>query len=265
MWSLGRHLRKSSLAHDQLESMIVQRNLALQALSKRLLTMQDTERRRVARDLHDCTGQTLTALKMSVAELESRLEQNQCTAGVLCDITALADQALQEIRTTSYLLHPPLLDEAGFTAAAQWYVEGFCERSGIKAKLDFKDEYGRFPIEIETALFRVLQEGLTNVHRHSGSLGVSVRFARYPETVILEIADCGRGLPPGVLIRMGDASSDSGVGLIGMCERLRDLNGNLEIESDERGTILRAIVPLPSMAHFAQTDCGQAAFLAQAV
>lgn len=107
----------------------------------------------MARDLHDSTGQTLTALKMSLAVLEEKLEQNQCTSGVLSEIAALADKALQEIRTTSYLLHPPLLDEAGFTSAAYWYVEGFAQRSGIKVKFDFGIELERLPITIETALF----------------------------------------------------------------------------------------------------------------
>ena len=265
MWSLSKHSRKSALSHAQLESLVVQRTMALQTLSQRLLNMQDEERRRVARDLHDGTGQTLTALKMSVADLERRLQQNQCTSGVLCDIAALADQALQEIRTTSYLLHPPLLDEVGFTAAAQWYVEGFAQRSGITAKLDFATELERLPIEIETALFRVLQESLTNVHRYSGSPEVSIRFQRQAETVILEITDCGRGIPTELLSRLREASSESGVGLAGMRERLNDLSGKLEIESDGHGTSLRAIVPLPAIAQSAQyRDCRQVALSSHA-
>jgi two-component system NarL family sensor kinase len=210
MWNLSKHSRKSALSHAQLESLVVERTIALQTLSQRLLKMQDEERRRVARDLHDCTGQTLTALKMSVANLEKRLQEGQCTSGVLCDIAALADQALQEIRTTSYPLHPPLLDEAGFSAAAQWYVEGFAQGSGIKARLEFATELERLPIAVETALFRVLQESLTNVHRYSGSPEVSIRFQRQAETVILEIADCGHGIPPELLNRLRKVSSVSG-------------------------------------------------------
>jgi len=248
MWSFSRDSRKLALSHAQLESLVV----ALQNLSQRLLRMQDEERRRVARDLHDSTGQTLTALKMSVADLEKRLQENQCTSGVLCDIAALADQALQEIRTTSYLLHPPLLDEAGFSAAAQWYAEGFAKRSGIKARLDFATEPERLPIAIETALFRVLQESLTNVHRYSGSPEVSLRFQRQAEAVILEIADSGRGIPLELLNRLREASPETGVGLAGMRERLNDLNGELEIESNDRGTSLRAIVPLPAIAQVAR-------------
>jgi len=161
----------------------------------------------VARDLHDSTGQTLTALKMSLAVLEEKLEQNQCTSGVLSEIAALADQALQEIRTTSYLLHPPLLDEAGFTSAAQWYVDGFAQRSGIKVKFDFGTELERLPITIETTLFRVLQESLTNVHRHSGASEVQIRFQRQAETVILEIRDCGCGIPTELVNRLREANS----------------------------------------------------------
>ncbi|MFY9676601.1 MAG: histidine kinase, partial [Terriglobales bacterium] len=157
--------------------------------------MQDAERRRIARDLHDVTGQTLAALKMAVAELQRRLECNLSTESVLRDIDTLADQALQEIRTTSYLLHPPLLDEIGFSAAAEWYVEGFAKRSGIKAQLDLTTEDKRMPIEIETALFRVLQESLTNVHRYSGSPEVIIRFERRDETAILEVGDRGHGIP----------------------------------------------------------------------
>jgi signal transduction histidine kinase len=245
MWILSKHLKKSGLSHAQLESLVSQRTIALQNLSQRLLKVQDEERRRVARDLHDSTGQTLAALKMGIAVLEERLKQQQCTSDVLSEIAALADQAIQEIRTTSYLLHPPLLDEAGFNSAAQWYVDGFGKRSGIKVRLDLATKRERLPITIETVLFRVLQESLTNVHRHSGALEVSIRFQYQAETVMLEIRDCGRGIPMERLTRLREANSETGVGLAGMRERLTELNGKLEIESDRHGTSLRAIVPLP--------------------
>jgi two-component system NarL family sensor kinase len=245
MWILSKNLKKSGLSHAQLESLVSQRTIALQNLSQRLLKVQDEERRRVARDLHDSTGQTLAALKMGIAVLEERLKQIQCTSDVLSEIAALADQAIQEIRTTSYLLHPPLLDEAGFNSAAQWFVDGFGKRSGIKVRLDLATKHERMPISIETALFRVLQESLTNVHRHSGALEVSIRFQYQAETVLLEIRDCGRGIPMERLARLREADSETGVGLAGMRERLNELNGKLEIESDCHGTSLRAIVPLP--------------------
>jgi two-component system NarL family sensor kinase len=260
MWIRSKHSGKVALSHAQLELLVLQRTAALQSLSQRLLKVQDEERRRVARDLHDSTGQTLTALKMSVAVLEQRLRENQNPSDALSEIAALADQALQEIRTTSYLLHPPLLDEAGFTSAAQWYVDGFAKRSGIKVKFDFTTPLERLPVAIETALFRVLQESLTNVHRHSGAREVSISFLQQAETVTLEIRDWGRGIPIERLNGLRETSSETGVGLAGMRERLNDLNGKLEIESDAHGTRLRAIVPIPPIARRVPEDSVGIAF-----
>lgn len=243
MWARSTDSKRGTLSHAQLESLVLQRTVALRNLSQRLLRVQDEERRRVARDLHDSTGQTLTTLKISVALLQAKLGQDHCTLDMLSDIAALADQALQEIRTTSYLLHPPLLDEVGFPSAAQWYVDGFAKRSGIKVTLELETGRERLPNTIETALFRVLQESLTNVHRHSGALEVNIRFQRQAETVILQIRDYGRGIPTHLLQRLRQAGTDTGVGLAGMRERLNDLNGQLEIESDGHGTTLRATVP----------------------
>jgi two-component system, NarL family, sensor kinase len=250
MWLSVKNFRgRPSRAH--LESLLLQQTAALRKLSQQLLKVQDEERRKVARDLHDHTGQTLAALKMAAASLELKLQEKQETAGVLSDISALADQALKEIRTTSYLLHPPLLDEVGFTAAAQWYVQGFGERSGISVTVNFAKLPKRLPAEIEIALFRVLQEGLTNVHRHSQSSSVAVCFLYHPEAVVLEITDCGCGVPAQMLQRLGDGTAEVGVGLAGMRERLDELNGALSINSDASGTTLRAIVPLTP----AEDDC----------
>ena len=166
MWSLSKRSRQMSLSHAELEGTIVERTEEVQNLSQRLLKVQDEERRRLARNLHDTTGQTLTALKISASLL-----QEDCKL-----IVALADQAINEIRTMSYLLHPPLLDEVGFRCAAEWYVEGFSKRSGIDVTFDFATEHQRLPIAIETALFRILQESLTNVHRHSKAKRASVRY-----------------------------------------------------------------------------------------
>jgi signal transduction histidine kinase len=246
MRNVSKHLRKSAVSRARFESEGLERTAALQNLSQQLLQVQDEERRRVARDLHDSTGQTLAALKMNLVLLEGKLPQDQRTSGLLSETEALADQALREIRTTSYLLHPPLLDEAGFSSAAQWFVEGFAKRSGVKVRMDIEPQAERLPIAVETALFRVLQEGLTNAHRHSGTLEISICFQHQLETVILEIRDCGRGIAPAVLSRLRAASSESGVGLAGMRERLNKLNGKLEIEADDHGTLLRAIVPLPA-------------------
>jgi two-component system NarL family sensor kinase len=244
MWIRPKHSGYDARSNAQLESLVLQGAVAVQNLSHRLLKVQDEERRRIARDLHDSTGQTLIALKISADLLRKQLEQDPCASGAISEIVALADQALKEIRTLSYLLHPPLLDEAGFTSAARWYCEGFAKRSGITVKLDLVAEHERLPIAIEIALFRVLQESLTNVQRHSGALEVSIRFQRQAETAILEIEDFGRGIPQNMLKRLRAASAETGVGLAGMRERLHELSGKCEIESDGRGTRLRAIVPL---------------------
>jgi signal transduction histidine kinase len=198
----------------------------------------------VARDLHDSTGQTLTALKISVVLLQRKLGDDNEIKEELSQIERLAESALQEIRTTSYLLHPPLLDEAGFASAAKWYIEGFARRSGMSVRTDFGQEAERLPTTVEIALFRVLQESLTNVHRHAGTSEVDVNFRREPQTRILEIRDYGRGIPKRLMTRMGTPVRDSGVGLAGMRERLNELSGDLEIERADPGTMVRAIVPV---------------------
>jgi anti-sigma regulatory factor (Ser/Thr protein kinase) len=250
LWTLSRHRSKLAIrqSRSQLELLVLERTEALQALSQRLLRVQDEERRRVARDLHDSSGQTLTALKISIELLRRKLDNGEGTREELRGIALLADEALQEIRTTSYLLHPPLLDEVGFTSAAQWYVEGFAQRSGMKVRMEFAQPAERLPNSIETTLFRVLQESLTNVHRHSGASEAEVRFLREADAVILEVRDYGCGIPQELLSRLGQSVRDSGVGLSGMCERLNELKGDLEITSADPGTRLRAIVPLSSRA-----------------
>ena len=265
MWTISKHSRQLALSHAQLESVILERTAELQSLSQRLLKVQDEERRKLGRDLHDSTGQTLVALKISVSFLQENCKRDPSTLAMVSDVSKLADQAIDEIRTMSYLLHPPLLDEVGFRCAAEWYVEGFAKRSGINVSLTLTTDRERLPIMMEIALFRVLQESLTNVHRHSGASQVSVCFQRQSETAILEIRDSGRGIPADRLARLRGASAQTGVGLAGMRERLNELKGNLEIESDRHGTILRAIVPVPTTARFGQPgDCRQVASFAYA-
>jgi two-component system NarL family sensor kinase len=237
----GRGPRQS---YSQLETLVLERTAALQNLSQQLLRVQDEERRRVARDLHDSTGQTLTALKISVALLQRKLGDDNEIAEELSEIERLTESALREIRTTSYLLHPPLLDEAGFASAAKWYIEGFAQRSGMRVRADFGQEAERLPSTIEIALFRVLQESLTNVHRHAGTSEVDVSFWREPQARILEVRDYGRGIPKRLMTRLGTPVRDSGVGLAGMRERLNEIRGGLEIEQADPGTRVRAIVPV---------------------
>ena len=250
MWNLSWQQSKQTLrqSRSELEMQVLEGTAALQNLAQKLLRVQDEERRRVARDLHDSTGQTLTALKISVNLLQRKLHHDEATREALSEIASLADEALQEIRTTSYLLHPPLLDESGFASAAQWYLAGFAQRSGIKVRVDFSSEVERLPGRIENALFRVLQEGLTNVHRHSGSFEVDVRFRCEGLIVTLEVRDYGCGIGREFPNRPGAAIPDCGVGLAGMRERLNELEGELEIESADPGTRLRATVPLLALS-----------------
>jgi two-component system NarL family sensor kinase len=265
MWILSKQSRQMAPSHAQLESAILARTAELQSLSQRLLKVQDEERRKLARDLHDSTGQTLAALKISVSSLHDACKQDSSTLGLVSEVAALADQAIDEIRTMSYLLHPPLLDEVGFRCAAEWYVEGFAKRSGIKVTLDLATERERLPDSVEIALFRVLQESLTNVHRHSGAARVRIHFLRQPETTILEIRDFGSGIAAERLARLRGSRAQIGVGLAGMRERLTELNGQLEIESDGHGTTIRAIVPVLATVSFAQPgDCGQMGLSASA-
>jgi len=176
----------------------------------------------------------------------------------------LADQAIQEIRTMSYLLHPPLLDEVGFACAAEWFIEGFAKRSGINVKAEITNSRERLPKKMEIALFRVLQESLTNVHRHSKASDASVQFQHQPEAVILEIRDSGRGIPSERLRLLRQAGPGTGVGLAGMRERLHELNGKLEIESDDNGTRMRAVIPRYAMARSQVGDYGQTTASGQA-
>ncbi len=226
-------------AHDALESLVEQRTAALRRLSVKLLRVQDEERRRIARELHDSLGQDLTAAKICIDMLS---QEKKLDSPHLRDARSLVDRCISDTRTLSHLLHPPLLDEAGFASAAKWYVEGFGQRSGIRTQLELPDQIHRLPIQMETALFRILQEALTNVHRHSGSRAVQVKVAIEKDRVILTVRDFGMGVPREVLDRFWK-TGNVGVGLAGIRERLKELNGALEIESNLDGTLLRATIP----------------------
>jgi signal transduction histidine kinase len=227
-------------AHDALESLVEERTIALRRLSVKLLRVQDEERRRIARELHDSLGQDLTAAKICIDMLS---QEKKLDSPHLRDARSLVDRCISDTRTLSHLLHPPLLDEAGFVSAAKWYVEGFGQRSGIRTQLELPEQIHRLPIQMETALFRILQEALTNVHRHSGSRAVQVRVAVEKDNVILTVRDFGMGVPREVLDRFWK-TGNVGVGLAGIRERLKELGGVLEIESNLDGTLLRATIPL---------------------
>jgi signal transduction histidine kinase len=213
-------------------------------LTRRLFTVQDEERRRIARELHDVTAQNLFAITINLTRLQHLSALGEKESHLLEESLALGDQALQEIRTLSYLLHPPLLDQAGLVSALQWYVEGFTKRSGIFVDLIALEDIGRLPSEVETALFRIVQEGLTNIHRHSGSDTASIRLEKRDGNAVLQIKDQGRGIRSNGTPASAEEISELGVGIPGMRQRLRQLGGRLEVESGEHGTSITASVPL---------------------
>ncbi len=221
---------------------------ALRGLSTRLLQLQDEERRRIARELHDAIGQNLAALVMNLTLAhKSADKRNPKARQAISGSLEVAERCLKEMRTLSYLLHPPLLDEDGLVSALSWYVKGFAERSGIKVDLKVSPNFGRLPQEVETTLFRVVQEGLTNVHRHSKSSIAGIRLSRRPTGVQLEIKDKGQGLPTKAL-RVGiQNGAQLGVGILGMRERARQLGGWLEIDSSRQGTTVRLVIPHPEV------------------
>jgi signal transduction histidine kinase len=212
-------------------------------LSARILELQDVERRRIARELHDSVGQFLAGLKINLGRLQRReAEATAQSYPLLLESIDLTDRAIGEVRTISHLLHPPLLDELGFHSAARWYAEGFAKRSGIQVNLHLAEVTERLPKQIELALFRVLQESLTNVHRHAKASTVDIEVLCTDDLVILAVSDDGRGLHPDVLERFRGGHA-GGIGLAGMRERLAELGGRLEVASGPTGTRIRAILP----------------------
>jgi signal transduction histidine kinase len=210
----------------------------LHALSGRLLRLEDEERRRLARELHDTTAQWLAALSMNLSVLsESAGLLNPRARAAMAESTALADRCLREVRTISYLLHPRELDELGLESALSRYIDGFTQRSGIRVEVEVLPELGRLPEDVETAIFRVVQECLTNIHRHSGSSTGRVRLTRRTSSLVLEVMDAGHGF---------GADIAPGVGIASMRERTQQLNGRLEIASHSNGTIVKATIPVSS-------------------
>ncbi len=215
---------------------------SFRALSAKILEMQDVERRRIARELHDSVGQYLTGLKLNLGRLGAKYGESLDSQMLLSETVTLTDHAITEVRTISHLLHPPLLDELGFYSATRWYAEGFAKRGGVKIELKLDDVVERLPKEIELALFRVLQEALTNVHRHAKAHSVYVEVTCKNEVVMLIVRDDGVGIPYATLERFRGGQA-GGIGLAGMRERLAELNGTLEVDSSSLGTIIRATVP----------------------
>jgi signal transduction histidine kinase len=220
---------------------------AIRKLSVHLLRIQDDEHRRIARELHDSMGQTLAALKMTAGSLQHLVPPTPLGSKYFDEANGLIDQAIREMRTISYLLHPPLLDEVGFASAARWFVTGFAKRSGIEIKLAISTEL-RFAQSIELALFRVLQESLTNILRHSQSKTAEVRLDAQEQNIILSVKDYGIGIAPDRLEKFLLTGAEVGVGLGGMRERARDLGGKLELHNHGAGTTVEVTLPVVKVA-----------------
>jgi signal transduction histidine kinase len=253
--SVARSLKAEELlqrAHDELERKVEERtadlntaNESLRELSSRLQQMRDEERRQIARELHDSVGQLLAALSMNLVAVQRQADKlDSAGARAVSENGAMVEQISREIRTISHLLHPPLLDVAGLASALRWYVDGFSERSNIKVNLDIPEEFGRLSEEMEIAIFRMVQECLTNIHRHSGGTSAAIRVYEEDHRIRVEVQDEGKGMPVEKQLQIS-SSGQSGVGFRGMRERLRQLGGTLEIQSSGRGTTVTALLPLP--------------------
>jgi signal transduction histidine kinase len=250
-------------ARDELEQRVLQRTLeltkansdlrrevserlnaenALRQLSQSIVRLQDEERRRIARELHDSAGQYLSAVTLTLGQLARRLAQSDDRNKQLVqDSLELVGDCIREVRTMSYLLHPPVLDDFGLVSALRWYVEGFSQRSGINVRLDLAEEFPRFNRELETALFRIVQEGLTNVHRHSGGQKACVELKIHERQINTTITEDGHGMSQEMLHEVG--KGQGGVGLMGMYERVKKLGGTIHIVSTQLGTTIKAQLP----------------------
>jgi PAS domain S-box-containing protein len=213
---------------------------SLRRLSLHLLRTQDEERRRIGREIHDSLGQYLAAIRMKLDMMSAAPAADDLT-----ECGKLVDECVKEVRTISYLLYPPMLEERGLKSAVPWYLDGFSKRSGIKTKFEISEGFRRLSRDAELVLFRVLQEGLTNAQRHSGSKSVTISISASDENAVLQITDYGVGMPPEVMeTGTEDWMGSLGVGLRGMKERLNQIGGTLDISSNESGTTIRATVPL---------------------
>jgi PAS domain S-box-containing protein len=239
----GRTKRSIGVAQDITEQ--VRKEEDLRRLSARLLRLQDEERRRIARDLHDSASQKLVAISLGLAHIGKSVHlRSERGKQVLTDARKMVRDLSREIRSLSYLLHPPLLDELGLASALEEYVRGFGRRSGIELELEMPVDVGRLSPESETALFRIMQEALGNIQKHSGSSKGRVRLTKENGEIVLEISDSGRGARSGPLQERQASASTLGVGVLGMRERMRQLGGRLDFISGRRGTTVRATLPL---------------------
>ncbi len=222
------------------ERTAVESQETLRLLSVRLIRAQDEQSRKFSRELHDGLGQYLSLAKMN---LSRHMRTAQTQTELLSEAIELLDRSIAETRTISYLLHPPLLDDMGFLFAARWYLEGFAERSGIDVKVEIPEQSERLPLAVEMALFRVLQECLANIHRHSGSKRADVSLVISPTDATLRVRDFGKGIPPAILQQFHANGGRVGVGLAGMRERVREQGGHFDVHSTPPGTTITVRIP----------------------
>jgi signal transduction histidine kinase len=256
-------------ASEKLEKRVDERTAELKEAEKsarqlgaQILKMQDDERRRIARELHDSVGQMLSALAINVGQLGTGTVGEQ-EAQVLGDCRTLVESATSELRTMSHLLHPPLLDELGLSSALGWYVDGFSKRSGISTALQLAPDFGRLPPDHEIAIFRIVQECLTNVHRHSQSSSARVCLTKSAREIRAEVSDAGKGIPPKKQASLADGGA-MGVGLRGMRERVKQLGGTLDIRSSQAGTVVTAVLPREGTVETGVRSINEAAASAEA-
>ena len=239
----GHVIGASKVARDITERKRLAVLLQEAELSGRILQLQDQEKRRIARELHDGTGQLLAALSLNISAILTEESLSPSVARNMQESRSLIDQAISEIRTISYLLHPPLLDEVGLISALNEYINGFGERSNIRVSLDLPSDLERLPRDVELSIFRIVQECLTNVHRHSGSATAQVHLSRKPGEIQLQVSDQGRGITREIQDKFL-AGKSSGVGLRGMRERIRQLGGRMQIHSSGNDTSVIVVLPI---------------------
>ncbi len=232
---LNKELRSRMAQLTESRSQLELRTIELQRVSGQLVRIQDEERRRIARELHDDLGQVLIALKMAIEAPDS--------VGQNTNAVQLADSALAKVRNLSYLLHPPLLDESGLLPAIHWYVDGFRKRSGIRTTFDYKPEtFARLPSDVEMTVFRVIQESLINVYRHSGSVDARIEVQQQPDRVFVRVRDFGKGIVTDAFT--GSLAVPTGAGIGGMKERVKQLGGEVRVVRAEPGTLVEAMIPI---------------------
>lgn len=238
-------LRKEMADKEKAQVELLKSEESLRRLSHNLLRTQDEERKRIGREMHDSLGQYLSAVKIKLGMLRvTQPNLSTETDKALAQCGALLEECVKEVRTISYLLYPPMLEEMGLKSAISWYLDGFTQRSGIRTTFEIPGDFERLSRDVELALFRVLQESLTNVHKHSGSAVVDIQLSRSNGTVALEIRDYGKGLPQAILGQSGtNWLASLGVGLRGMNERIGQLGGRLRVSASDPGTLVRATVP----------------------